>query len=109
VLGDASIDIVVSAQVLSEFYWTVTRKLTPGLPEDLAHDVVRNLAEGEVVPLDAGLVDAAIALARRHDLSLWDAAIVVAAQRSGCDELLTEDLNHGEVIAGVRIRDPFVV
>jgi hypothetical protein len=56
---------------------------------------------------DAGLVDAAIALARRHRLALWDATIVAAAQRAGCDELLTEDLGDGTTIEGVRIRDPF--
>ncbi|CAN5753979.1 PIN domain-containing protein [soil metagenome] len=107
ILDDESIDIVVSSQVLSEFYWTVTRKLDPTLAEDVAHDVVRHLAEGEVVPIDGGLVDAAIGLARRHRLALWDAAILVAASRAGCEEVLSEDLNDGEVIAGVRIRNPF--
>jgi predicted nucleic acid-binding protein len=107
VLEDATIDIVVSAQVLSEFYWTVTRKLTPRLADDVAHDVVHHLAEGDVVPIDGALVDAAIGLARRHRIALWDAAILVAASRAGCHEVLSEDLNDGEVIAGVRVRNPF--
>jgi len=106
-LGDASLQLVVSAQVLNEFHWTVTRRLAPPLDAEAAHDVVRHLSEGEVVPIDAGLVDAAIALARRHRLALWDAAIVAAARRSGCSELLTEDLSDGEIIEGVRIRNPF--
>jgi predicted nucleic acid-binding protein len=108
-LDDASFHMVLSAQVLSEFYWTVTRKLVPPLEEEAAHDAVHHLSQGEVVPIDAGLVDAAIGLARRHQLALWDAAIVVAAHRAGCDEILTEDLNAGEVIVGVRIRNPFAV
>ena len=33
--------------------------------------------------------------------------LVTAAARAGCDVLLTEDLNHGQVIAGVRIINPF--
>ncbi|MBA2668422.1 MAG: PIN domain-containing protein [Trueperaceae bacterium] len=99
ILDDESIDIVVSSQVLSEFYWTVTRKLDPTLAEDVAHDVVHHLAEGEVVPIDGGLVDAAIGLARRHRLALWDAANLVAASRAGCEEVLSEDLNTGAVIA----------
>jgi predicted nucleic acid-binding protein len=107
ILDDAMIDIVVSAQVLSEFYWTVTRRLTPRLEEEVAHDVVHRLAEGEVVPIDGALVDAAIGVARRHRLALWDAAILVAASRGGCHEVMSEDLNHGEVVAGVRIHDPF--
>jgi predicted nucleic acid-binding protein len=106
-LDDASLHLVLSTQVLLEFYWTVTRKLDPPLEAAEAHDVVRHLSEVAVVPTDAVLVDAAIILARQHRLALWDAAIVAAAQRGGCDELLTEDLNDGATIAGVRVRDPF--
>ena len=107
ILDDASLRMVVSAQVLLEFYWTVTRKLAPPLEAKEAHDVVRHLSEGEVVPTDASLVDAAITLARQHRLALWDAAIVAAAKRAGCSELLTEDLSHGATIEGVTIRNPF--
>jgi predicted nucleic acid-binding protein len=106
-LGDSSLHLVVSAQVLNEFYWIVTRKLEPPLEAEEAHDVVRHLASGDVVPIDASLVDAAITLARRHRLALWDAAILAAASRWGCDELLTEDLDDGATIEGVRIRNPF--
>lgn len=107
-LDDASLNVVVSAQVLSEFYWTVTRKLAPPLEANLAQDVVRHLSEGDVVPIDANLVDVAITLAQRHRLAFWDAAILAAARRSGCDELLTEDLSDGAIIEGVRVRNPFL-
>jgi predicted nucleic acid-binding protein len=40
-------------------------------------------------------------------LSFWDALIVRAAAEARCDVLLSEDLNHGQVIDGVRIEDPF--
>jgi predicted nucleic acid-binding protein len=84
-----------------------TRRLTPPLTEDVAHDVVHHLAEGAVVSIDGALLDAAIGLSRRHRLALWDAAILVAANRAGCREVLSEDLHDGEVIAGVRVRNPF--
>jgi predicted nucleic acid-binding protein len=106
-LDDASLSLVLSTQVLLEFYGVVTRRLEPPLDAEEAHDVVRHLSMGEVVSPDAALVDAAIALARRHRLALWDAAIVAAAQRAGCHELLTEDLGDGTTIEGVTIRDPF--
>ena len=106
-LEDEALDIVLSAQVLNEFYWTVTRKLAPAVPAAVAQEVVRELALGRVVPIDASLVEEAIALSRRHRLSLWDAEIVVAAQRSGCRELLTEDLAHGQAFGSVTVRDPF--
>ena len=43
-----------------------------------------------------------------HHISIWDALIVHAARESGCVQLLTEDMQSGTVIAGVRIVNPFV-
>ena len=106
-LEDEALDVVVSSQVLNEFYWTATRKLDPKVPDDVAQDAVRGLALGRVVPVDAALVEEAIALSRRHRLSLWDAGIVVAAQRAGCRELLTEDLANSQAFGSVTVRDPF--
>jgi len=106
-LEDDALSLIVSSQVLNEFYWVVTRKLDPPLEEDVAHEVVRLLAEGEVVAIDAALVDDAITLSRHHRLSLWDASIVAAARRANCTTLLTEDLAQGSIIAGVEISNPF--
>jgi predicted nucleic acid-binding protein len=58
--------------------------------------------------MDAELVIAAVVLARRHKLSLWDALIVVAAKAGGAAELLTEDLQHGQTLEGVRVVNPFL-
>ena len=46
-------------------------------------------------------------LARRHRLSVYDGAILAAAEQAGCDVLYTEDLQHGARIAGVEIRNPY--
>jgi predicted nucleic acid-binding protein len=99
--------LVVSTQVLSEFYWTVTRKLAPPLRHSQALDATRQLAALPVVVVDGDLVLAAIATAAQHQLALWDAMIVEAAVRGGCHRLLTEDLNAGQEIRGVRIENPF--
>ena len=40
-------------------------------------------------------------------LSYWDAALLSAAVKGRCEILLTEDLNHGQTIAGVKIVNPF--
>lgn len=99
--------LVVSTQVLSEFYWTVTRKLAPPLAPEAALEATKELGALGVVTLDRPLVLSAIETAQRHQLALWDAMIVEAASRSGCERLLTEDLNHGQEIRGVRIDNPF--
>ena len=107
-LADPDADFVTSAQVLIEFYVTTTRKLNPPLDHAAAVDALELLSRLPVVAVDDRLVVAAAEIADIASLSLWDAQIVEAAARSGCDELLTEDLNAGQVIAGVNVRNPFV-
>jgi predicted nucleic acid-binding protein len=99
--------LVISTQVLSEFYWAVTRRLDPPLSVEIATAAVHELAVLPVVPFDRSLVLAAVSTADRHQLALWDALIVEAAVAGGCDRLLTEDLNHGQTIRGVQVETPF--
>ncbi len=99
--------LVVSTQVLSEFYWTVTRKLDPPLAVDRALAALRELAALPVVAVDRELVLSAVDTATRQQLALWDALIVEAAVRGGCQRLLTEDLDHGQEIRGVVVENPF--
>jgi predicted nucleic acid-binding protein len=40
-------------------------------------------------------------------IGFWDALIVAAAARSGAKRVLSEDLNSGQVIAGVAVHNPF--
>ena len=93
--------------VLSEFYIVSTRKLDPPLGQSEASRVVELLRALPVVGIDEGFVNAAIATSRESDISLWDAQIVEAAARAGCDVVLTEDLNPGQTIKGVTIENPF--
>ena len=107
VLADSAAQLVLSAQVLSEFYVVVTRKLEAPLSEPDAAEAVRALARLPVVVADAELVMAAVALSRQAQISFWDAQIVAAAAVAGCDHVLTEDLSHGTEISSVRIENPF--
>lgn len=99
--------LVVSTQVLQEFYVVTTRKLARPLSESAAADAVERLSALTVVGSDAAFVRAAIQISRAVRLSLWDALVVRAAVASGCDRVLTEDLQDGADIAGVRIVNPF--
>jgi predicted nucleic acid-binding protein len=99
--------LFLSAQVLGEFYWTVTRKLAVPLAADVAQEVVGRWPRDFVIPLTAPLVSRAITTSLRHQLSYWDALIVEAAADGGCSRLLTEDLQDGALISGVRIVNPF--
>jgi predicted nucleic acid-binding protein len=104
---DAGMRLVLSTQVLSEFYVVATRKLERPLAPDDAADAVRELSKLAVVGADTALVADGIRLSRTAQLSLWDALIVAAAKVAGCERVLTEDLADGAEIDGVRIEDPF--
>jgi predicted nucleic acid-binding protein len=101
-------DIVVSAQVLGEFYVTVRRKLAESLPESDAIALVDRMRRLPVVPVDGDLVSTAIANAGDWQLSYWDALIVAAAESAGCDVLLSDDMGHDQIYGSVRVENPFL-
>lgn len=100
-------DACISAQVLGEFFVTVTRKIRAPLTAKAANEIVALLGKLTVVTIDLHLVRQAIRIQGEHGLSYWDALILAAAARGGCEEVLTEDLNPGQAILGMRIRNPF--
>jgi len=48
-------------------------------------------------------------IAERNLLSFWDALIIAAARQGGAKTILTEDLNHGQLIEDIRIENPFLI
>jgi predicted nucleic acid-binding protein len=96
-----------SAQVLSEYYTTVTRKLHPGMKSDDAWDDVNALFAWQPQKIDRPLLERAREIERRHALSWWDAMIVAAAQLQNCEVLLSEDLQNGWRCGTVTVHNPF--
>lgn len=103
-------DLVLSTQVLQEFYAQATR---PTRPDPVSHDIAVALIESwlrfRVVETTVQLVLDALSTARRWRISYWDAAVVEAARSGGCSTLLTEDLQPGMDFAGVTVENPFSV
>ena len=98
-------EAVVSTQVLQEAYNNCLKKF--GLSSGAAEDYVRELAAMHVIGSDTEFVLRSISISQRWQISVWDALIVTAASAAGCETLYTEDLNHNQRIAGVRIVNPF--
>lgn len=109
IAGCRSGDLVLSAQVLGEFYTVVTRRLAVPLGPAEASRAVQGLSRLPTVAVDGKLVREGIRLAEDVQLSYWDGLILAAARLARCDRILTEDLNHGAVLAGVRIENPFAL
>lgn len=97
----------LSTQVLQEFYVNATRKLKPGLEPRTAQDEVRDLFSWRPIPTDQEVIEEAWRIQERFGLSFWDSLIVSAARIGGCYYLLTEDLQHGQDLDGVRVLNPF--
>lgn len=99
-------DGVLSTQVLQEFFSVSTRKL--GVAPSDARRKIEILGRLDIVQIDLNLILGAIDLTRLHSFSFWDGLIVRAAATAGCGVLMTEDLQHGQVVDGVRIENPFL-
>ena len=62
---------------------------------------------GVTVPLDHAMVQRAIDTQGRYQINYWDALIIAAAERGGCDRILSEDLSAGQSYWGIVVEDPF--
>ncbi len=97
---------VVSIQVLQEYFTAASRKLN--VDAGLAKQKISVYAKFHVVEPKVNSVLGAIDLHRIHGISFWDAFILQSAKDTGCSVLLTEDLQHGQIIDGVQIVNPFL-
>jgi predicted nucleic acid-binding protein len=98
----------LSIQVLQEFFVNVTRKIATPLDLHTARQLVADLAQWRVQAPEVNDILQAIDFQERFQLSFWDAMVVQSAVRLGCKQLLTEDLNHGQVYGNVQVVNPFM-
>jgi predicted nucleic acid-binding protein len=100
---------ILSAQCLSEYFVTVTRKLSPPLSIPTARQHLNSFRKlWPVVPVTYEIILESVRATEIYNLHFWDAQIWAAAKLSGATELVTEDFNHGQNIEGVLIRNPFI-
>jgi predicted nucleic acid-binding protein len=97
---------VLSTQVMQEYYVVATRKLQ--IDPVISKALLTHLKNFEIVSLSPQIIFNAIDCSILNRLSFWDALIVSAAASANCTEIWTEDLNHDQVIQGVRIKNPFM-
>lgn len=96
----------ISTQVLQEFFVTATRKLHIEPLE--AKNILDSFLNLNVCEISVADIQKAIDGQILWQLSFWDALIITAAAKLNCERIYTEDLNHGQVINGVRIINPFL-
>jgi predicted nucleic acid-binding protein len=101
-------DGLLSYQVVQEWFNVVLRKAAVPLKLSeatlLYHALIEPLWR---IQSSRELLDTALDLHSKDSFSWWDSLIVSAAIHGGCNQLLSEDLQNGREISGVRILNPF--
>ena len=98
---------VISIQVLSEFWVSVTKKIDVPLSEDIAQKQTEFFELMVIIDLTLSIFKSAVTIKKRNKLSYWDSLIIAAAYSAGCSTIYTEDFNHGQIIEGMTICNPF--
>ena len=96
---------LISAQVLNEFSNIALLKLKLSVEE--VRKFVSFFSRIGVVSLESRWTDAALLLKQRYETQFFDSLLLVAAQENGCDEILTEDLNDGQMYGSLKAVNPF--
>jgi predicted nucleic acid-binding protein len=99
---------VLSLQVLQEFFVNAVKKLPAPNAVAMAREVVRAYRVWLREPTTAETLLHGSEAMKLAQLSFWGGMIVAAAEQAGARRLLSEVLQHGQVIAGVRIENPFI-
>jgi predicted nucleic acid-binding protein len=96
---------IISTQVLQEFYNIATKKL--GLSKENAKILLERLSECFIVHKNSVLdILHAIEISIKTQFSFWDSLIISAALAEGCSYLYSEDLNSGQSVEGLIIKNP---
>ena len=98
---------VISVQVLNEVVSVCLRKLK--MPwEEVDQLLLAVKTACDVLPLTLASHEKAVEIAKRFQLSLYDANIVASALMSGAELLVSEDMQSGMLIDGLLIQNPFI-
>jgi len=101
-------DLALSVQVLQEFYVQATRASRTGALTHLeAVSFATSMHRYPVQDVTLALMQSALGLCHRFQLSYWDSAILAAAGELGCQTVLSEDLSQDQDYDGLRVRNPF--
>jgi len=101
-------DLGFSAQVMAEYFNAARIKARLGISHETAVENLNILSLRTILSITPALVVRAAGLAKRYQVSYYDAAILAAAIELGCATLYTEDLNHGQTYESVQVINPFL-
>ena len=99
-------DGCITLQVLCEFVNTLRKKRL--LPAERIRELVSGFSELLRSEVTYDMVMQADLIAEEYGLQFYDAQIIAAAEKLGCHEIVSEDLNAGQIYRGMVVVNPFV-
>ena len=102
----ASRSLTLSPQSLNETYRVLVQRRRL-MPVNAARTYIRTLAPWTIAPLDAKTTERAFAVEDETGYSWWDCLMLAAALQADCRMFVSEDLQGGGEVAGMRIANPF--
>jgi len=99
------LDCVLTAQALAEFVVVATRRRMLSKPHAIAQARDWRLLF-PVVAASALAFDGALTAFEAGRFGLWDALLLATARDAGCTIVLSEDMQDGEALDGITVRDP---
>ncbi len=108
ILRTARLQGVIPVQALGEFLRVVQRR-APARYGEAVRQTGRYTALFSTPATTEAVMQAAAILAERARVQLWDAVIVEAARAAGAHTLLSADLQDGQQLGGVLVRNPFAL
>ena len=98
---------VIGVQTINEFVAVARRKLGMNWVEVVeALDAIRVLCPVPL-PLTMETHEAALRIAARYEYHIFDSLVIAAALEASCSTLYSEDMQDGQKIQGLTIRNPF--
>ena len=88
--------LVISPQVVAEYYNVMLRNARDDAW--IQANLRAMFACTRLQPANADVLATALGLRNRYGFSFWDCQIAAAALHARCSTLLTEDLQHGQVL-----------
>lgn len=96
-IENEEINLIISSQVINELANCLFKKSS--LTGQRIIEIIAKILElVEIIPLTSEITLIAVELKERYGFSFYDSLIVAAALSAQCDVLLTEDLQHQQII-----------
>ncbi|MBA7552562.1 hypothetical protein ES705_45130 [subsurface metagenome] len=101
-------DLLITSQILGEFYNVITRKIMKS-KKDAQQIISEELTMFPVIKIGKNEVLRAIEVSIKYEFSYWDSLVIASALENGCEILYSEDMQHNQIIEDkLKIKNPYI-